>query len=578
MPIGTMPGLTAPLVPLLSVTLTQLDQIVSGANLLPPVHATPTIPLQCSDVSMGDEPVEPTVAVSFSVSHHTFDPPEGSLTWLAACTNPSDGGQPQLPISFCHLVNEFLCPMSIQIGNVSGGRTFQAAQLNVSRGSYLAGVHRKSVVDPVRAAVKAGSASAVLRLGAQVLSIFPHLVALLFRRSLDRYNLSNPGNALAQTILGTFQLGRPQGAETPDALITVDLQRSVVTVPFDIPCHVEVEEEDGEVEFKLAIQFDLLHVQQRAHLLSVLVGADLSRLAISGLGNGPLSICEQNCENCFSDYFPIARGGIFLQGILTSCTMVALSATHARQVVLAAQEAIRLQITTANNWTETCEDEAHQPFQWALARVLGKIKEDHPRASPMLFLRHLKEDSLVCSDSVLKARLILQAGIGHCREFSEVSFCVLTQLAMAMPGTAALLGPMVRAEYGDQDHAFVVGGVPIRALSAYRPEDAGEEDDEEGGEDADDLPAAQWDVAADLLASGAEGWVCDPYLEAAKHRETLKGKHAAYLADHLDEEEDDFGPQDPQDDVVVQLPADDDLLRDSPTTLMLLREKYPDAL
>lgn len=529
MTLGFMP---VPMITTPQILPSEVQSVQKVARTLPRETISPQLVTTCGGEKMQrDEP--PMVDVVLRLRYCRSSLP-GSLGSLIAEAKgpPREGPESQRRELFEWLVGtEYFETLKVVITWTGGpGLELVAHAFDTDTICFRCGAHQLARVADLEAARNDGRKDSIaisLSFEVKTLGLFHPLVAMMFcdDREEEIVNPSQPISPCATGVLASFTLDAggeedDEAADIPDELIPVTLKPDLEAME-DLACTLVALDGDRNT-CRLSIDFDLeqMHIQDRLHLLHVLIASELSRLA-HAKGRKTLERCQRNCEQFFHHCFPITRGTRFLDELIERG--LGQARTSACDFVVAVQELIRPWITTANNWNEPCENRGKQPYQWKLARALGKITKAHQLASPMLFLRMLKEHEFIENHPkcrMLKAQIILQAGIGHCREFSEVSFCVLTALADRDRKVADLLGGIYRCEYKSQDHAFVAGGLDMREFEERTGEFIG-----------------RWNVAVDLCTTRRRGWVCDPYLESLAARFTLWGKHVGYLQDLEEEEE-----------------------------------------
>src|SRR5262249_32269121 len=145
------------------------------------------------------------------------------------------------------------------------------------------------------------------------------------------------------------------------------------------------------------------------------------------------------------------------------------------EVVKVVRDDIDARLITANHWGQRREDRVTETYQRKLSDVLGAIHQSQwLMSSPVSWHRQLL--SLAGQTSLLslpagraaaltyeqEVAVILQWGVGHCGEHTDVSFAVLRQIMRE--GHAAKFGTIYHSGNGNIDHAFVVGGFKIAKI------------------------------------------------------------------------------------------------------------------
>ena len=112
---------------------------------------------------------------------------------------------------------------------------------------------------------------------------------------------------------------------------------------------------------------------------------------------------------------------------------------------------------------------------------------------------------------------LLQMGMAHCGEHSHVAYLSLRDVMLADNGKhASLLGSIVLSGQANEDHAFVLGGIrPTKVIrTTARSSTNGQA---KVGETID-----VWNLRDARMASGAEGFVGDPYLDPSQIGDTAR--------------------------------------------------------
>jgi hypothetical protein len=248
---------------------------------------------------------------------------------------------------------------------------------------------------------------------------------------------------------------------------------------------------------------------------------------------------ERNVAHYLWNHTSLQRGDAIFKEIVAAGVAAAAAGKSTLEIVKIVRDEIDARLITANHWGQRREDRLTETYQRKLSDVFGAIhQKQFFMASPVAWLRNLaskrpQENLLGLAPGVglqngQRVLISLQWGVGHCQEHASVSFEVLAAIMNA--GHLAKFGNIILSGNANIDHTFVVGGLKSPVLFQTR---RSKEFFREAR--ADDINV--FDLRDALIASGADGFVCDPYLAPSEIPPTCKGllaklndkEHAARL-------------------------------------------------
>jgi hypothetical protein len=338
---------------------------------------------------------------------------------------------------------------------------------------------------------------------------FAALLQQMTRVDADLHNLADPNDSKA--ILDTFTHSASGGAVGIDYKTATQALKALPCTLVDF--EVKPGPEGKPPGIKLVFELDFLTGLDpvRAEAMLKLVAMDWSKLARFGKPEADsrpdVRLWRTNIMAYLANHTDLSRGERFRR---------ALIASHSGKTSLALAKDLRNDIdrllVTANHWGQAREDLKTEHHQRLLSDLFGTLHQTTWLSSPVSFLRDLSERLSLSLDR--KVALILQYGVGHCGEHSQVSFSVLRAI-IAAPG--AKVARAVLTGNANIDHAFVVYDLDV-ATVVRTIATAANNTRVARGEQID-----VWNLREAISRNAPRvGFVMDPYLDPSVMKPTAK--------------------------------------------------------
>ena len=370
-------------------------------------------------------------------------------------------------------------------------------------GTYTVADYRGSKLNSFFAdfQAKADSFTPTITLRVTYAEFFHRMISWHSAQDADPYknrNLACPGDEQSSDLLTS--IGLDEG-DAPDADFKKVKHSFRSRLLKDLPVKLLSGEEKDDAAL-LAWVIDMTGEDPALQLEVALafLAADYTQMLFAGKNDKDYGVWNANLEMFVRNFASLTRGKALFDRIVASCQgFYDGGAKKQSALVPQVKKELRTWIVPANYWDQARRKKDERPYQYTLQEVMGRIHQKHWHASIVKVMRNLEEkDDLSRLDMIY---LVLQIGLGHCAEHSQLSFCVLKALMEGDDGIEKKIGTVIMSGWVDVDHAFVVGGYRPRRLLRVKPK--GEEE------------KIAWNIKTDVAVktgTNTKGFSCDPYL------------------------------------------------------------------
>ena len=177
-------------------------------------------------------------------------------------------------------------------------------------------------------------------------------------------------------------------------------------------------------------------------------------------------------------------------------------------------------LITGNHWGQKREDKVAEPYHNALSDLFGSLHQKAFLASPVNAIRmiefNLSQLRAGSAGTGLTAdeyaALVLQCGVGHCGEHSDVSFSILSAIASDPKGK---ISRVVKTGNANSDHEFVIYDLDVvRVIKTITTNTANTRPKDNGDPMGAGSLVHVWNLRKTIESTAPRvGFTMDPYLD-----------------------------------------------------------------